>query len=181
MSFFSLTPHPSVPPIDFFLSSTLPSFHLPDLVCHSSLLCLCSSDMCLPVCLPVYVFGLFLFIFAACLNLPTQLACTQTHKYIYELLHISLPSPSLSVSLLLSLLHTHTHTQKTMCTSHTHTRHRQMVHLPGKLPSHALIAPTSTLLPWAVRLRTRPPTPPTPQSLLPPITSPQHAATFPAP
>lgn len=174
MSFFSLTPQLSVSPIVFPFSSTLSSIHLPDLVCRSFLICFCLSDVYLPVCLPVCVFGFFFF-FLDRLNLLTQLACTQTH--LYELLSLSYHprSPFLSLSSCLVCSHTPT------CTPHTHTRHRQMAHLPDKLPIHALTAPMSTLLPWVVRPRTRPPTPPTPLSPLPPITSRRHAATFPAP
>lgn len=149
--FPSLSPPPYRPPICLILSVTHP------------LLRLCPSS----VRLPVRQFGFFLggvLVLIFSLNL-------HEHKHTYmRMIH----STALFLS---SLKPTHVHA----CTSHTHTRHRQMAHLPGKLPIPVLTTPASTPLPWVVKPRTRPPTLPTPLPLQPPITSPQHAVTFPAP
>lgn len=90
-------PHPSVFPISFSLSSTLPSSHLPDLVCHSS------PSPSLPVFRSSACASIWLLPWrGSCFNLLTQLAWTQTHIHAYDSLH-----RSLSVSLL-SNPHTYT-------------------------------------------------------------------------
>lgn len=98
MSFFSLTPHPSVSPIVFSFSSTLSSFHLP-------------SD----VYLPVRLCGFFFFSGSIESSHSTCMH-TNTQTHLYELLHVSLSHHPRSLFLSLSFTHTHTH----MHTTHSH-------------------------------------------------------------
>lgn len=148
---------------------------------HLSNLLLFRPPHHLSICLILSVTHPFLSWHGCCLS-----ACAFVFCFSFE--HVLIFSP-----------HTHTHTYVNSYTSHplfclspfnpnflklstfcANARHRQTAHLLFKLLIRVITSPMSTPSPWAVRPRTRPPTWPTLPVPPPPITRPQHAATFPA-
>lgn len=163
MSFFSLNspaPRPS-----------LQSTSLSPPLCHPSI-CLFlfvshffSVSTCLPIACPCVILAFYLWIVLISIfqidNNNNNKKKTQIYVFYinYYIFYITFPQTPTFVA-------------------YTHTRHRQIVQLSDKHQILALTAATSTLSSWGVnpRITGQMPRPP-----IPPVTRPQHAATFPVP